>query len=242
MSAIQDALREKIERTREKFYFGTQTMPDGRVYPVNAPESMWHWDTPDLLNLLNLGQIEQSVSRSVKKPPTLDGLKKSVQKIKAEPFDAKARSRIETKIQRLHKVGADAQAAILERQIMVRESLLRLQEWDYKLLPLKAIESFVAKNNNWDGNRGKVIIHIDDIEKYQGNPQAGEAKDRIIPDNVLDKVEEAEERQLFDDYAVLWAENIPDPLLLGKIDDCEDYFLITEWGNDITFEQLMKGE
>jgi hypothetical protein len=185
---------------------------------------------------------ENATGRSVKKPPTLDGLKKSVQKIKAEPFDAKARSRIETKIQRLHKVGADAQAAILERQITVRESLLRLQEWDYKLLPLTAINSFISKNDNWDGNRGRVIIHVDSITEYQGNPKAGEAKDRIIPDNVLDELDTAEERQLFDDYAVLWAENIPDPLLLGKVDDCEDYFLIAEWGNDITFEQLMKGE
>lgn len=87
-----------------------------------------------------------------------------------------------------------------------------------------------------------IKIHIDPLETYVGNPQSGEAKDRIIPDKVLDKLDEAKERKLFDTFSVLWVEKVKDPLLLGCIDGCKDFFLICEWGDDIKFDDIVKGK
>jgi hypothetical protein len=175
----------------------------------------------------------------VQQPPEekLKLLKESVKAIEAERFDGTARKRIETKANRLHNAGAVAQAVVLENELRRRDSLVRLKEWDYKLLTKQSIEKF-SSENRMTLTRDGLKVHIDPIESYVGSPESGEAKDRIIPDMVLDKLEEAKERELFDTFHVLWAEKVKDPLLLGGIDGCEDYFFICEWGDDITFEQL----
>lgn len=171
----------------------------------------------------------------------LQSLKKSIRSIEAEPFDGETIKRIEAKISRLHKAGAVAQSAILEQELTTRNSLIRLKEWDYRILTKEVIEKFQSANMmTW--TQDGLKIHIDPLDKYYGNPQAGEAKDRIIPNSVLDKLEEAQERELFDELHVLWAERVKDPLLLGSVTGCEDYFFICEWGDDITFEQITKGE
>jgi len=168
-------------------------------------------------------------------------LKKSVKEIETEPFESGARRRIEDKINRLQRAGATAQACILAQEIRTRESLVRLKDWDYKLLTKKTIEKF-STDNRMTLTRDGLKVHIEPLDKYCGNPQVGEAKDRIIPDHILEKLEEANERELFDDFAVLYVEKVKDPLLLGIVEGCEDYFLIAEWGEDITFEQITKGE
>ncbi len=168
-------------------------------------------------------------------------IKKSLKKIKAEPFNGEVRKRIENKINKLQKVGATNQALILEVEITTRDSLMRLQEWDYKLLPKAEIGKF-QKENTVTMTRDGLELHIDPLETYIGNPKTGEAKDRIIPDDVLEKLETAKERELFDSFAILWAEKVKDPLVLGCVNGCEDYFFIAEWGTDITFEQITKGK
>ena len=168
-------------------------------------------------------------------------LKKSVRDIEAETFESGARRRIEDKINRLQRAGAVAQASILEQEIRTRQALVRLKEWDYKLLTREAIDKFQSVNM-MTSTRDGLKVHIEPLDKYCGNPQVGEAKDRIIPDHILDKLEEANERELFDSIAVLYVEKVPDPLLLGIVEGCEDYFLIAEWGEDVSFEQITKGE
>lgn len=168
-------------------------------------------------------------------------LKKSLKQIRAEPFGGDVRVRIEKKINRLENAGATKQALILEAEIRTRESLVRLQEWDYKVLPKAAIDKF-QKENTMTFTRDGLKLHVDQLEAYVGNPKSGEAKDRILPDDVLEKLEEAKERELFDSFAVLWAEKVKDPIVLGCVDGCEDYFFIAEWSDDITFEQITKGE
>lgn len=45
-----------------------------------------------------------------------------------------------------------------------------------------------------------------------------------------------------DTFSVLWVEKVKDPLLLGCIDGCKDFFLICEWGDDIKFDDIVKGK
>lgn len=171
---------------------------------------------------------------------TLALIKKSIKEIKAEAVSEEAQGRVRAKIGRLLDLGAQAQAGILETELQVRVKLMRVQEWDYKVLPYEAIEEYVEVNKNWDGIGGHYKVHIDLLENYCGTAIDEETKDKIMPDNVLDKVEEAKGRQVFDTISVLWVEKVKDPLLLGSIEGCKDYFLITEWGNDVSFDEIMK--
>lgn len=171
----------------------------------------------------------------------LEQLKKSVKQIEAEPFTGEARKHIENKINRLQNAGATAQATVLEQELQTKDALVRLKEWDYKLLPKATIKQFES-DNVMTLTRDGLRIHIDTLGSYLGNPQAGKEKDRIIPDEVLDNLETAKERELFDEFQVLWAEKVKDPILLGTINGCEDYFYICEWGDDITFEELTNGK
>lgn len=173
---------------------------------------------------------------------TLTLIKKSVKQIKAEAVGEKAQKRIQTKVDRLRDAGALAQATILETELQLRVKLMRLQEWDYKVLPYDAIKQYESANKNWDGQGGRYKVHIDLLERYCGTTTENEteAKDKIIPDEVLDKLEDAKERQVFDEVSVLWVEKIKDPLLLGSIKGCKDFFLICEWGDDVKFDDMVK--
>lgn len=187
------------------------------------------------------GTFGGSPTSTISPTESFQTLKKSVKDIEAEPFESGARRRIEDKINRLQSAGAVAQACILAQELRTRESLVRLMEWDYKILTKETINKFQSENQ-MTSTRDGLKVHIDPLDKYCGNPQVGEAKDRIIPDHILDKLEEANERELFDEVAVLWVEKVKDPLLLGIVEGCKDYFFIAEWGEDISFEQITKGE
>lgn len=190
------------------------------------------------------GQLLSHPSPYVRNVWTLWPITQSIKEIEAVPFTGKERKRIEDRINRYEKLGVKGQALVLENELKTRDALLRMREWDYKVLPEKDLAQF---RKTQDGlirttYRPALKIHIERLEAYTGDPSKGEAKDRLIPDNVLDELDKAEERQLFDYYEVLWAEEVRDPLLLGKIDGCADYFLIAEWGDDITFNQIKKGD
>ena len=181
------------------------------------------------------------LSPTISQQEKFQALKKSVKEIEAEPFERGARKRIEDKINRLQSAGAVAQASILEQELRTRDSLIRLKEWDYRILTTEAIDKFQA-DNQMTFTRDGLKVHIDPLEKYCGNPQVGEAKDRIMPDHILENLETAKARELFDDFTVLWVEKVKDPLLLGVVEGCKDYFFIAEWGEDVSFEQITKGE
>lgn len=173
---------------------------------------------------------------------TLALIKKSIKEIKAEAVGEKAQAKVQAKINRLKELDVIAQAQVLEAELQVRVKLMRVQEWDYKVLPAEAIEKYSVTGRNWDGIGGRYQVHVDLLEAYVGTDKGGDPKDKIIPDDVLDELDKAKERQVFDKYFVLWVEKVKDPLLLGSIDGCKDYFFICEWGDDVTFDQIMKNK
>lgn len=176
-------------------------------------------------------------------PPekTLTLIKQSIKQIKAEVVNENAQGKIQTKINRLLDLGALAQATVLDNELRLRQKLHALSEWDYKVLPYDSIREFETANK-MTATRDGLKVHIDPLEKYCGTLTDSEAKDKIIPDNVLDELEKAKIRKLFDTFSILWAEKVKDPLLLGSIDGCKDYFLLAEWGDDISFDQMVKEE
>jgi len=161
----------------------------------------------------------------------LSAIKNAIHTIKEEAVSEETQKSITAKIERYKKVGANILAQILENELEVKIRLARIKEWDYKVLPYEAIMQY----NNKIVNGYYMRVHIDPLEKYQGIGKGG-----FIPDEVLTKLEEAQSRQIFDKYYVLWVEKVKDPLLLGKIKELPDYFLIAEWGEDVKFEDFFK--
>lgn len=200
---------------------------------LQQPENIW---LRNFQGLLPAESMPSSVSGDG--ATTLTLIKKSIKQIKAEVVGKEAQDRMNVKIERLKKLGVNKQAAILEQELQVRLKLARIQEWDYKVLPYESIKRY----NGQVINSYQVKVHIDALNEYCGIDNETEAKDRIIPDNVLNELETAQGRQIFDSYSILWVEMVKDPLLLGSFNGCQDYFLIAEWGEDVKFDDIIKSE
>ena len=182
----------------------------------------------------------QVLSQNYREEPsgekTLILIKKSIKQIKAEAVSKEAQELVTSKIDRLQKLGVTTQAEILKQELQLRIKLARIQEWDYKVLPYDAIKEYDGKVVN----TYTLKVHIDTLDKYCGTKEQEEAKDRIMPDFVLDELEKAKDRQIFEEFNILWIEKVKDPLLLGGIKGCKDFFLICEWGEDIKFDDMIK--
>jgi hypothetical protein len=178
-----------------------------------------------------------STRENITAQKALTMIKKSVKQINSEKITTEKSTAIWNKIERLEKLGLKAQAAILEAEITLRQKLNALMEWDYKLLPSDKIDEY---NGKYDKNNDKIMVHVDSVQTYIGTKDTSIAKDKVIPDNVLGDFEVAQDRKLFDAYSILWVEKVKDPLLLGMIDGCKDYFLIAEWGDDVKFDDIVK--
>jgi len=161
-------------------------------------------------------------------------LKKSVKEINMGKVSKDAQEKLQQKISKLEKLGVTAQANALRAELRLRSKIARVQEWGYKVLPYDKVKAFEGTNTS-DGFTFK--IHIDKLQDYI----TPNAKTSTIPDFVLDKLEEAQHQKVFDEFRVLWVEKVKDPLLLGVINGYENYFLITEWSDDVNFDQIMKG-
>lgn len=170
---------------------------------------------------------------------TLETIKGAIHTIRDEAVSEEVQGEVKTKIDKFKKAGFARQAALLETELRARGRLARIQEWDYKVLPYNAIKAYDRKMiHGWT-----MVVHIDPVDKYIGVPEGAVVEgefDKIVPEHVIDSLLTAQERQVFDDYHVLWVEKVKDPLLLGKVKELPDYFLIDEWGDDIKFSDIIK--
>lgn len=170
---------------------------------------------------------------------TLETIKGAIHTIKTEAVSEETRATVETKVEKYARAGLTKQAEILQMELKARIRLARIKEWEYKVLPAKAIQAY---NGRMFGGY-TYCVHIDPIEKYIGLPEGSEVTtgfDKIVPEKIVDSLLEAQKRQVFDEFSVLWVEKVKDPLLLGKIKELPDYFLIDEWGDDVTFSDIIK--
>jgi len=64
----------------------------------------------------------------------------------------------------------------------------------------------------------------------------------VPPVHVLDALEKAQELGCFDTFEVAkieWVEEVKDPILFGRIYGCGDYFFISQWDDDVKFEDIL---
>ena len=72
------------------------------------------------------------------------------------------------------------------------------------------------------------------LEKYE----------KIPPADILEKLEVAQEKKCFDRFEIAkvdWIEEVKDPILFGRIDNCDDYFFVGQWDDDVKFEDVKSG-
>lgn len=62
----------------------------------------------------------------------------------------------------------------------------------------------------------------------------------VPPDDVLQKLEVAQERKCFDKYEVAYIKNVKDPLLFGLVNGTANRFFIAQWDTDISIDDLLK--
>jgi len=69
----------------------------------------------------------------------------------------------------------------------------------------------------------------------------------VPPEEVLEKMEEAIDKNCFDVFEVAYIETmsqtkVPDPILFGRINGCPDRFFISQWDDDVKIEDILSAK
>lgn len=83
-----------------------------------------------------------------------------------------------------------------------------------------------------DSNGRRKSLALTPLKQYPNVP----------PNDVLDALETAQGHQVFDSYEVAhieWIAPVPDPILFGRIAGCPDYFVIAQWGDDVSVQDIL---
>lgn len=65
---------------------------------------------------------------------------------------------------------------------------------------------------------------------------------KVPPMNVIELIEQANERGCFDKFEVADIESVtelPDPIVFGVIEGCSDKFFISQWDDDVKIEDIL---
>jgi hypothetical protein len=64
--------------------------------------------------------------------------------------------------------------------------------------------------------------------------------EKIPPVDVLEKVKEAKDRKIFDQFEVAFIKEVNnDPIVFGVINGCADKFFIAQWDTDVKIEDIL---
>ena len=124
----------------------------------------------------------------------------------------------------LHKLGLEK----LSQKILTKGDNKKklLMAMDYKYATQDEIDEF----NTEIRVEGKRLA-FKDIKDYE----------KLPPDSVLEDLKEAQEKGCFDSFQIAYIEKVKDPILFGKITDFSYlYFYISQWGDDVKIEDIIK--
>ncbi len=69
--------------------------------------------------------------------------------------------------------------------------------------------------------------------------QLADYKQGVPPADVLEKLGNAQKAGVFDSFEIFTIEKVPDPVLVGRIAESEDYFFVAEWGDDVSLKDFL---
>lgn len=146
-------------------------------------------------------------------------------------------------LERLQKLGLKSAAKTVDVRKGKAKSLVEV----YKLYKYLTPEQVTRFQQQLRQRTEKLINHGKQI-RFQALKFTRLADyPEIPPPGVLTALEKAQAQGLFDAYEIATIEEVtenapakrkPDPVLFGTIIGCLDRFLIAQWGNDVSFEQI----
>lgn len=141
-----------------------------------------------------------------------------------------------TRAVRLEKLGFKAAASELAILVKRKHNLMIAYE-NYRFVTPANIEKFNAALKKKTGK------HLDDAWKQTYQVLAFtpiENYEKVPPEDVLQKLEMAQERKCFDNYEIAHIKEVKDPLLFGLVDGTANKFFIAQWDNDVSIDDLLK--
>jgi len=109
----------------------------------------------------------------------------------------------------------------------------------FRFVTQKNIDDFNAKIKKETFKKDANGFHRWDLLQFTSL----KAYQEIPPANVLLKLEEAKDKNCFDDFEVAKIQSVevrPDPILFGRVKGCPDRFYISQWDSDVRIEDILK--
>ena len=72
-----------------------------------------------------------------------------------------------------------------------------------------------------------------------------EAYPNVPPGEVLEKIREAKKHECFDRFEVLTLETVevvPDPVVFGIINGCDNKYFVAQWDDDVRIEDILRAD
>lgn len=145
------------------------------------------------------------------------------------------------KIEQLEKLGMKAAASNLKKKLSLKRKMSIAFEHFRYIKPEKFDDMNAKLKKNTLEREGKAGVDL--YETYDRLKFIALAQYATIPpQEVLDKVEKAQELKCFDTFEVCKIESVKeykDPIIFGCIKSCPHKFFIAQWDNDIKIEDIL---
>lgn len=145
-------------------------------------------------------------------------------------------------LERLEQLGLTKCATELKKELTIRQKLAVAYEHYRYLTPEKLVAFNTKLRKETEKDEGKNAWGT--IKSYKRTKQTPlKDYEKVPPDAVLDALETAQGRGCFDAFEVMTLEShkeVPDPILLGKVEGSPDLFFIAQWDEDIKIEDILK--
>ena len=146
------------------------------------------------------------------------------------------------KTDQLEKLGFKKAAdSIKQKQELKRKMVIAYEHFRY--VRQEKIDNYCKKLKagtlKEQGQQGRDLVQTYDTLVFI-KPQD---YDTVPPQDVLNKIEEAQKLECFDELEICKVESVKeyqDPIVFGRINGCPDRFFITQWDNDVKIEDILK--
>ena len=119
----------------------------------------------------------------------------------------------------------------------IAEDLLKKKRGRERLLKAVELYRYATGEDIDDYNK--------DIQQHGKELVIVEVKDykKLPPDHVLESLKAAQGQDLFDTVHIAYIRKMKDPILFGKIKAFKNlFFFIAQWGDDVSFEDILGTE
>ena len=152
----------------------------------------------------------------------------------------------DTTTSRLEKLGLGKAADALNvKQVLI--SKLEIAYKHYRYVTQDKINSFNAdlRAKTEKSTRGPEFgfMHGSTFDQLKFTELSTYTE--VPPEQVLDKLEAAQELRCFDAFEVAQIKSVevrPDPILFGRVTGCEDRFYVAQWLNDVKIEDILQAD